>query len=194
MFKKLESWGGEISDDDIRGLSGPFKVRPSTYQDPLYDAYLAAAVQMGMGLAQDYNGKNQLGLARSQQNIYKGRRFSAADAFLRPVLKRPNLTVKLKQFVTKLIFDGRTVMGIELASHNGQLTVVTAEKETIVSTGALNSPHLLMLSGIGPADQLKQNGIKVIHDARRSSRRDFFYFLMHLKSAIRFFFKNRKII
>ena len=164
-FKKLESWGGEINDDDIRGLSGPFKVRPSTYQDPLYDAYLAAAVQMGMGLAQDYNGKNQLGLARSQQNIYKGRRFSAADAFLRPVLKRPNLTVKLKQFVTKLIFDGRTVMGIELASHNGQLTVVTAEKETIVSTGALNSPHLLMLSGIGPADQLKQNGIKVIHDA-----------------------------
>ena len=79
-FKKLESWGGEAGSDDIRGLSGPFKVRPSTYQDPLYDAYLAAAVQMGMGLAKDYNGKDQIGLSRSQQNIFEGRRFSAADA------------------------------------------------------------------------------------------------------------------
>ena len=164
-FKKLESWGGEISSDDIRGLSGPFKVRPSTYQDPLYDAYLAAATQMGMGLAEDYNGKDQLGLARSQQNIYKGRRFSAADAFLRPVLKRPNLTVKLNQFVTRLIFDGRKAMGIELAGDNGQLTVVKAEREILVSTGAINSPHLLMLSGVGPADQLKKFGIKVVHDS-----------------------------
>ena len=164
-FKKLESWGGEAGSDDIRGLSGPFKVRPSTYQDPLYDAYLAAAVQMGMGLAEDYNGKDQIGLSRSQQNIFEGRRFSAADAFLKPVLKRPNLSVRLKQFVTRLVFNGRKTVGIELAGSNGQLTEVKAQRETIVSTGAINSPHLLMLSGIGPADQLRKHGIPVIHDA-----------------------------
>ena len=164
FFKKLESWGGEPDDGDIRGLSGPFKVRPSTYQDPLYDAYLAAANQMGMGLAEDYNAKDQLGLARSQQNIFKGRRFSAADAFLKPILKRPNLTVRLKQFVTRLAFDGRKTIGVELAGPNGQLSVVKAEREVIVSTGAINSPHLLMLSGVGPADQLKKQGIGVVQD------------------------------
>ena len=169
-FKKLESWGGETGGDDIRGLSGPFKVRPSTYQDPLYDAYLAAAVQMGMGLAEDYNGKDQIGLSRSQQNIFEGRRFSAADAFLKPVLKRQNLSVRLKQFVTRLVFDGRKAVGIEVAGSNGQLTEVKAQRETIVSTGAINSPHLLMLSGIGPADQLRKHGIPVIHDASQVGR------------------------
>ena len=163
-FKKLESWGGQPDDDDIRGLFGPFKVRPSTYQDPLYDAYLAAADQMGMGRAEDYNAKDQLGLARSQQNIFKGRRFSAADAFLKPILKRPNLTVRLKQFVTRLVFDGNKTIGIELAGSNGQLAVIKAEREVIVSTGAINSPHLLMLSGVGPADQLKKQGIKVVQN------------------------------
>jgi choline dehydrogenase-like flavoprotein len=163
-FKKLESWGGQPDDDGIRGLSGPFKVRPSTYQDPLYDAYLAAADEMGMGRAEDYNAKDQLGLARSQQNIFKGRRFSAADAFLKPILKRPNLTVRLKQFVTRLVFDGNKTIGIELAGSNGQLAVIKAEREVIVSTGAINSPHLLMLSGVGPADQLKKQGIKVVQN------------------------------
>jgi choline dehydrogenase-like flavoprotein len=120
---------------------------------------------MGMGLAEDYNGKDQIGLSRSQQNIFEGRRFSAADAFLKPILKRPNLSVRLKQFVTRLVFDGRKAVGIELAGSNGHLTEVKAQRETIVSAGAINSPHLLMLSGIGPADQLKKHGIQVIHDA-----------------------------
>ena len=164
-FKKIESWDGETNSNDLRGHSGPFKVRPSTYQDPLYDAYLAAASQMGMGIAEDYNGEDQIGVARSQQNIFKGRRFSAADAFLKPVLGRPNLTLKLKQFVTRLIFDGATATGVELAGTNGQLNVVIAEREVIISSGAINSPHLLMLSGVGPADQLKQQGIKVVQEA-----------------------------
>jgi choline dehydrogenase-like flavoprotein len=163
-FKRLENWGGDPDNDEIRGLSGPLKVRPSTYQDPLYDAYLAAANQMGMGLAEDYNAKDQLGLARSQQNIFKGRRFSAADAFLKPVLKRPNLTVRLKQFVTRLVFSGHKTVGVELAGSNGQLAVVKAEREVIVSAGAINSPHLLMLSGVGPAEQLKKQGIGVVQD------------------------------
>ncbi len=163
-FKKLENWEGETDADGIRGLSGPLKVRPSRYQDALYDAYLEAAEQMGMGLAKDYNGKNQIGLARSQQNIFKGRRFSAADAFLRPILGRSNLTVKLKQLVTRLVFEGRTAIGVELSSPKGQLSVLRAESEVIVSTGAIKSPHLLMLSGIGPADQLEKQGIKVLRN------------------------------
>ncbi|MEE2998317.1 MAG: GMC family oxidoreductase N-terminal domain-containing protein [Pseudomonadota bacterium] len=161
-FKKLESWEGETDDSDIRGLSGPLKVCPSRYQDPLYDAYLKAATQMGMGLAKDYNGEDQLGLARSQQNIFKGRRFSAADAFLRPALRRPNLEIKLKKFVTRLIFDGQKVIGVELAGSNGQLKMVRAESEVILSAGAINSPHLLMLSGIGSAGQLEKQDIEVV--------------------------------
>ena len=162
-FKKMENWAG--GEGELRGNSGPLKLKTSTYQDPMFDAYLTAGVQMGLGRTADYNGEKQTGLSRSQQNIFQGRRFSAADAFLRPVLKRGNLTLKLKQFVTRLVFENGKAIGVELAGANGQLSVVRAEREVVVSTGALNSPHLLMLSGIGPADQLEKQGIDVLVDA-----------------------------
>tara|TARA_B100000315_G_scaffold260554_1_gene322854 strand:- start:1958 stop:3574 length:1617 start_codon:yes stop_codon:yes gene_type:complete len=162
-FKRGESWSG--GEDHYRGANGPFKVRPSTYEDPLFDAYMAAADQMGLSRTTDYNGENQFGLARSQQNIVNGRRFSAADAYLRPALKRPNLTLKLNQFVTKLVIENNRAIGVELAGPNGQLKIVRVEQEVIVATGAINSPHLLMLSGIGPADQLQKNGLDIVVDA-----------------------------
>ena len=162
-FKRGETWSG--GEDKYRGDSGPFKVRPSTYHDPMFEAYMAAADQMGLGRTEDYNGENQFGLARSQQNIVKGHRFSAADAYLRPALRRPNLTLKLKQFVTKLVIENDQAIGVELAGPNGQLQNIRAEQEVIVATGALNSPHLLMLSGIGPADQLQKHGLNVQCDA-----------------------------
>ncbi|MBT3917332.1 MAG: dehydrogenase [Rhodospirillaceae bacterium] len=162
-FKRGESWSG--GEDKYRGASGPFKVRPSTYQDPMFEAYMTAADQLGLGRTADYNGDNQLGLGRSQQNIVAGRRFSAADAYLRPALKRPNLTLKLKQFVTKLVIEKSRAIGVELAGPNGQTQTIIAEQEVMVATGALNSPHLLMLSGIGPTEQLQKQGLDVIADA-----------------------------
>ncbi|MDP7101609.1 MAG: GMC family oxidoreductase N-terminal domain-containing protein [Rhodospirillales bacterium] len=162
-FKRGESWSG--GEDEYRGGDGPFKIRPSTYRDPMFDAYLRAADQMGFGRTVDYNGENQFGLARTQQNIVNGRRFSAADAYLRPALKRPNLTLKLKQFVTKLVIENNRAIGVKLAGPNGQLQSIRAEQEVIVASGALNSPHLLMLSGIGPADQLRKHGLDVVTDA-----------------------------
>jgi 4-pyridoxate dehydrogenase len=162
-FRKMESWAG--GDDGVRGGDGPFKVQSSSYQDPMYSGYLQAAEQIGLGLSKDYNGRDQLGLARSQQNIFEGRRFSAADAYLKPVLQRPNLKLKLKQFVTRIVFENGRAIGVELAGSNGQLEVVRASREVIVSTGSINSPHLLMLSGIGPAEQLKRQDIDVVVDA-----------------------------
>jgi len=158
-FKRGESWSG--GEDKYRGADGPFRVRPSTYQDPMFEAYMAAADQMGFGRTADYNGENQFGLARSQQNIVDGRRFSAADAYLRPALKRPKLTLKLNQFVTKLVIEKGRAVGVELARANGQLETIRAEQEVIVATGAINSPHLLMLSGIGPAEQLQTQGVDI---------------------------------
>ena len=166
-FKKMENWADKSSDgeDDLRGDDGPFKIKASTYEDEMFDAYIKAGSEMGFGDTKDYNGRDQYGLSRTQQNIYKGLRYSAADAYLKSVLKRSNLTLKLKQFVTRVVIENQKAVGVELAGSGGQLEVVRAAREVIVSTGAINSPHLLMLSGIGPAEQLKSQGIDVQVDA-----------------------------
>ncbi|MFL2781993.1 MAG: GMC family oxidoreductase [Rhodospirillales bacterium] len=167
-FKKIENWEDEInseSQNEYRGTSGPLKVRFSKYQDPLYTAYLKAADNIGLGLAQDYNGANQIGFSRSQQNIFEGRRFSAADAYLKPIVNRSNLTVLERQFVTRILFENKKAIGIELANRFGDLSIILAEREVVLSAGAINSPHLLMLSGIGPAQQLEKQGIRVVLDA-----------------------------
>ena len=159
-LKKSETW--ENGSDEIRGGSGPLKIRHSRYDDPLFDAFFQASAEAGLGGPGDYNGESQFGVHRSQQNIVQGRRFSAADAFLRPALKRPNLTLKLNAFVTRIVFDGDTAVGVEIGSENGATSVIRADSEVILSGGAINSPQLLMVSGIGPADALKSHGIDAI--------------------------------
>lgn len=158
-FKRGESWQGGA--DDYRGGEGPLYVRPSSYQDPLFDAYLAAVDDADLGRTDDYNGARQEGFSRGQQNIKDGRRFSAADAYLRPALGRANLSLSLNTLITHLVIEGSRAVGVAVRGEGGSVREIRAEREVIVSAGALNSPHLLMLSGIGPSDQLREQEIDV---------------------------------
>ena len=163
FFKKTETWSG--GENEFRGGNGPLHLQPSQYHDPILDAYMEAAKLIGLHHVEDYNGQNQIGLGRTQQNIFNGYRHSAVDAYLRPALKRPNLHLKVEQFVTRLVIEREQALGLVVASHNNTQKYIRAEKEVIVSCGTINTPHLLMLSGVGPSDQLKKQGVKVIFDA-----------------------------
>ena len=157
-FRRQESW--QDGATPYRGGDGPMATRKSRYQDPLVDAYLETAAACGHKLNDDYNGERQDGFARMQMTIRNGRRESAATAYLHPVLARKNLTVMVQAQVTRVVFDGTRAVGVEYVKA-GQRLVVGAEREVIVSAGSINSPQLLMLSGIGEPQALAAHGIKV---------------------------------
>lgn len=161
-FRSLETW--EKGADDYRGGEGPLHISAANSPDPLFEAYTEAAVAIGIPFNPDYNGARQDGVARSQWTNRNGRRHSAATAFLHPAMKRRNLTVETKAFATRIVLEGTRAIGIEYL-RDGALTRVFAEREVILSGGVFNSPQLLMLSGIGPADVLKQHGITPVIDA-----------------------------
>lgn len=157
-FRKAESWEGGASD--YRGGNGPLGTRKARYKDPLVDAYLAGAQEMGYALNDDYNGAVQDGFGRMQMTLRNGRRESAATAYLHPVLDRPNLTVRTECLVTRVVIEGTRAVGIEYI-HKGERRFVPAEREVILSGGSINSPQVLMLSGIGDPDELAQHDIAV---------------------------------
>ena len=161
-FRKLESWRGQPSP--LRGHDGPLNVQPSTFEDPLVDAYLQAAADQGHPFTQDYNGAEQEGFCRWQMTIRHGRRCSASVAYLRPARARKNLTIVTKALVTRVLMDKGVATGVEWRRH-GKIQTAQAAREVIVSGGAINSPQILMLSGIGPADHLRQHGIALVKDA-----------------------------
>ena len=161
-FKRCESWEG--GESEFRGGSGPVGTQYARTTDPLFPAWIAAGKQAGFPETRDYNGADGVGFGRSQYTIRNGRRSSSARAFLRPAAKRPNLTVVTAAHATRILFTAMRAAGIEY--RRGRDTVrVHAEREVILSGGAFNSPQLLMLSGVGPADHLKQMGIKPLLDA-----------------------------
>jgi 4-pyridoxate dehydrogenase len=157
-FRRQESWEGGASH--YRGGDGPMATRKSRYQDPLVDSYLEAAAGSGHKLNDDYNGERQDGFARMQMTIRKGRRESAATAYLRPALERKNLTVTVRTHVTRVIFEGMRAVGVEFVT-DGVRRVARAEREVIISAGAINSPQILILSGVGEPQALAAQGIKV---------------------------------
>ena len=157
-FRRQESWEGGATA--YRGGDGPMATRRSRYQDPLVDAYLEAAGGSGHKLNDDYNGEQQDGFARMQMTIRDGRRESAATAYLYPALARKNLTVTVRAHVARVIFEGTSAVGVEYIK-DGQRGVVHAEREVIVSAGAINTPQILMLSGIGEPQALAAHGIEV---------------------------------
>jgi choline dehydrogenase/4-pyridoxate dehydrogenase len=161
-FRKSETWedGG---DNRYRGGAGPLTTRRSRYRDPLVDAYLSAAQARGYALNDDYNGESQDGFARMQMTIRNGWRDSAATAYLHPALRRRNLGVEVKAHVTRIVFSGTRATGVEYLK-DGQKQVAHAEREVILSGGSINSPQVLMLSGIGDADALRAHGIAVKAD------------------------------
>ena len=157
-FRKQERWEGGA--DAYRGAEGPLDVRRSRYRDPLVEAFLAAGQAAGHPLTEDYNGAQQEGFARVQSTIRKGRRCSAAVAYLHPALKRPNLRVETAATATRLLFEGERACGVEYLQA-GQRRTVRSAREVLVAGGVINSPQLLMLSGIGDPDQLAAHEIPV---------------------------------
>jgi 4-pyridoxate dehydrogenase len=157
-FRKQESWEGGASE--YRGGGGPLATRKARYADPLVDAYLGAAQAAGFALNDDYNGAVQDGFSRMQMTIRRGRRESAATAYLHPVLARPNLTVAVRAHAANIIFDGQRATGVAYL-QDGQRYVARASRDVIVSAGAINSPQLLQLSGIGDPATLRALGIDV---------------------------------
>ena len=157
-FRRSESWEGGASE--YRGGDGPVSTRKSRYADPLFDGWLEAGVAAGHPVVEDYNGAEQHGFSRMQATIRDGRRCSAADAYLRPALRRPNLKVEANALATRILFDGHRATGLEYV-RQGTKHTAHAEREVLVCGGVINSPQLLMLSGIGDPDELAPHGIPV---------------------------------
>jgi len=157
-FRKQESWEGGA--DTYRGGDGPISTQTCKYQDTLLQAYAASAKAAGHGWTDDYNGEKQEGFGRLQMTIGKGRRSSGATAYLRPAMKRGNLTVEVNAHATRILFEGQRATGIEYR-QNGITQSVTATREVILAGGVINSPQLLTLSGIGDPAELQRLNLPV---------------------------------
>ncbi|XP_063147848.1 choline dehydrogenase, mitochondrial [Candoia aspera] len=158
-FKRAQAH--ELGADLYRGGNGPLHVSRGKTKNPLHYAFLEAAQQAGYPFTDDMNGFQQEGFGWMDMTIYKGKRWSTASAYLHPALSRPNLLAEDRTLVTKVLFEGTKAIGIEYIK-NGEKKKVFASKEVILSGGAINSPQLLMLSGVGNADDLKKLGIPVV--------------------------------
>ncbi|TPJ55236.1 choline dehydrogenase [Mesorhizobium sp. B2-6-4] len=159
-FKRMED--AEGGEDGWRGRGGPLHVRRGTRKNPLYGAFVEAGRQAGFELTDDYNGSRQEGFGPMEQTIFGGRRWSAASAYLRPALRRKNVSL-VKGFARRVIIENQRAIGVEIEARK-QIQVVKARREVIVAASSINSPKILMLSGIGPAEHLRENGIAVVAD------------------------------
>jgi len=156
-FKRQEhSHGGQ---EGWRGTDGPLHVQRGPAKNPLVNAFVEAGRQAGFETTADYNGEKQEGFGLMEQTIHRGRRWSAANAYLKPALKRDNVDL-LRCFARRIVLENGRAVGVEI-ERGGQIEVVRANREVIVSASSFNSPKLLMLSGIGPAQHLKDMGIEV---------------------------------
>ena len=165
-YKRLESFHGGAGrgvDARWRGTAGPLNVKNGEMENPLYAAFVTAGHQAGYPLTDDYNGEKQEGFGPMQQTIWKGRRWSAANAYLRPALSRGKCRLLSAQAL-RVSFEGETATGVVVGSASGRSKrptgIVRARKEVILCAGAINSPHLLMQSGIGDPGVLKRAGLK----------------------------------
>ncbi len=159
-FKKCES--SDRGASDWRGAEGRLGVSQAKLENPLFDAFLEAGEQSGQGITEDPNGRKPEGLSRLDSTTRNGRRSSAATAHLKPVLTRPNLHLLTRALAHRILIEHGRATGIVL-EHRGQVLTVHANREVLICCGAINSPQLLMISGIGPADHLGEHGIKPLH-------------------------------
>jgi choline dehydrogenase len=155
-FKRMETC--LAGSDEFRGGDGPLVLERGPAVNPLFDAFFEAVQQAGYELTSDVNGRKQEGFAKFDRNIHRGRRLSAARAYLHPVMSRPNLEVRTKAFVDRVGFDGTRAVGVVVGGET------IHANEVILCGGAINSPQLLQLSGIGNAAELEALGIDVVHD------------------------------
>jgi len=151
-------------EDEYRGGSGPVGVcNGNNMKNPLYRAFIKAGEQAGYGRTEDYNGYRQEGFCRMDMTVRNGVRASTANAYLKPALRRSNLHLEMHALTERVIMDGKKAIGVEYR-QNGRTFRVQARKEVLLCASAFNSPKLLMLSGIGPAEHLREHGIDVVHD------------------------------
>ena len=159
-FKRMEhAHGGEAG---WRGTDGPLHVQRGERRNPLYAAFIEAGRQAGFETTDDYNGSKQEGFGPMEQTIHKGRRWSAANAYLRPALKRGNVSL-VKGFARRVVIENQRAVGVEIEAQ-GKIQVVKARREVIIAASSINSPKILLLSGIGPAEALRGHGIEVVAD------------------------------
>ncbi len=162
-FKRMEDCTAAAPDDPWRGHGGPLALERGPATSPLFEAWFAAAEQAGYPRTTDVNGYRQEGVAPFDRNIRRGRRISAARAYLHPVMGRGNLSIRTRTLVTRIVLEGRRAIGVEIERRGGGTETISAG-EVIVCGGAFNTPQLLQLSGIGPADLLSGLGIPVVAD------------------------------
>jgi choline dehydrogenase len=164
IFREMESYQGD-AEDEFRGRDGPLKVTESNESGEIYDALIKAAGEVGIDYTNDYNGAKQDGIGMTQATIRKGRRMSTALCYLDPARSRQNLTIQANALTECLLLDGKKCVGVRY-TVNGQKQEARASREVIVSTGSINSPQLLELSGIGQPEILKAQGIEVRHELK----------------------------
>ncbi|MFT5400157.1 MAG: choline dehydrogenase, partial [Gammaproteobacteria bacterium] len=161
-FKKADDWF--FDPDQYRNKGGPLSVNNgNNMQNPLYRAFIEAGAEAGYMKTDDYNGRQQEGFGAMHMTVKNGVRWSTANAYLKPAMNRPNLTVITEALTQRLIMEGKKVTGVEFI-RNGQLQILNVNREVLLSAGPIASPHLLQLSGIGPGQVLQQAGIEVKHD------------------------------
>ena len=163
-FKRMENCLAAAADDPFRGHDGPLVLERGPAKGPLFDAFFAAVQEAGYPLTDDVNGFRQEGFAAFDRNVHRGRRLSAARAYLHPVMDRANLEVQTLAYATKVNFEGDRAVGVEYTRTGRRGSETVRAGEVILCGGAINSPQLLQLSGVGAASELKPLGIDVVAD------------------------------
>ena len=166
-FQRMEHWHGAEDaggDAGYRGRKGPLHITRGPRNNPLFDAFIKAGQQAGYPVTPDYNGAQQEGFGAMEATIYKGQRWSAANAYLKPAIKAGNVTL-VRGFARRVVIEAGRAVGVEI-ERAGAIEVIRASAEVIVAASAINSPKILMLSGIGDAAQLAHLGIPVVADRK----------------------------
>jgi choline dehydrogenase len=161
-FKRMESWHSDEGDAEWRGSDGPLHITRGPRKNPLFDAFIEAGRQAGYPVTRDYNGRAQEGFGPMEATIWQGRRWSAANAYLKPALKAGNVQV-CHGFARRVVIEDGRAVGVEVA-RGASVEVIRASREVIVAASSINTPKILMLSGIGPAAHLAEHGIAVVAD------------------------------
>ncbi|NBE06235.1 choline dehydrogenase [Paragemmobacter ruber] len=163
-FQRMENWHGQRDGGDPawRGAKGPLHVTRGPRENPLFDAFIKAGAQAGYPVTADYNGKQQEGFGPMEATIFNGQRWSAANAYLKPAMKKGNVEV-IRAFARRVVIENGRATGVEV-ERGGRIEVIAAAREVVVAASSINTPKILMLSGIGAAAHLQANGIAVVAD------------------------------
>ncbi|MEQ3635938.1 choline dehydrogenase [Alcanivorax sp.] len=161
VFKRSEHY--EAGESTYHGTGGKLNIADLRFTHPVSRAFVKAGVQAGHPATDDFNNEVQEGMGMYKVNQKDGERCGVAKAYLHPVMDRPNLTIMTNALVNRILFDGKRAIGVEV-EHNGQIRTLKADNEVVLSGGAINSPQVLKLSGVGPAAELAEHNIPLVHD------------------------------